>query len=849
MGKMKAEMAAQDNVRVTRRSMYYWVWHNNSKWQLILLAIIGVTVFTRVVPLEMQKRIVNNAIGGKNMQQLFLYCGLYMAAVVSAQLLKYAIYLIQNYIGERSLLEMRKQLIAHILTLPMSFFRRTSPGLVISSMTNELVNMPTFIGSAISQPVVNVLTFLAMAGYMFYLNPILGCISLVIYPAEFAVIPYVQRRFNRWNSLRIQRTRVVSTLVGEAITGVHEVHGNASTPLEERKVGNSCEGLYNANIRVGIFKFGIKLTNNFFQSLGPFFLFLIGGMMAIKGHFDLGALVAFLSAYEKLYDPWKELMEFYQVYQDSKVRYAQVMDYFDYEPEHPLMPEGREAYHFSGEVEVKDLSYVVAGNIKLLDRINLTLKPGEHLALVGFSGSGKSSLALVIGQLYKYTGGNVLIDGYEVDSLSKQDMAFNLGMVAQHPFIFGGTVKENLLYSCEAISLYGGKCGGDDGEPDLDKLIETVQQVGLFLDVLRFGLREKLNMDANRDLVENLISARHNFQTRHGEEVREDVEFFNKDSFMLHSKLGENLTFGAPNDDSFKDENLHENQFILDFLDQEGLKQEFLELGSDLARSSMELLRSLGESTELFEDLPIERDDVEWCGRLVEHLEKKGIEGLTPEEKVRLLQLALRYQVGRHKLVAVDMDFMLKIVAARKHFMERIEEEMPGAFDFYHEDAYIHSNNILDNIIFGHIKSDSAGAEERVNQQIMQLLIEENVLERVVEIGLDFNVGSMGDHLSGGQRQKIALARAFLKEPPILILDEATSALDNASQTRIQNLLERKWKGKSTVIAVVHRLDTLKGYDKIAVMKAGKIIEMGSYQELIDKQGTFYELIHGKPKQ
>jgi len=114
-----------------------------------------------------------------------------------------------------------------------------------------------------------------------------------------------------------------------------------------------------------------------------------------------------------------------------------------------------------------------------------------------------------------------------------------------------------------------------------------------------------------------------------------------------------------------------------------------------------------------------------------------------------------------------------------------------------------------------------------------------------VELGLEFQVGTHGDRLSGGQRQKVALARAFLKEPPLLLLDEATAALDNASQTRIQNLLDSKWKGRSTVIAVVHRLDTIKGYDKIAVMKAGQIVETGSYEELIAKKGMLYELVHG----
>jgi len=96
--------------------------------------------------------------------------------------------------------------------------------------------------------------------------------------------------------------------------------------------------------------------------------------------------------------------------------------------------------------------------------------------------------------------------------------------------------------------------------------------------------------------------------------------------------------------------------------------------------------------------------------------------------------------------------------------------------------------------------------------------------------------------LSGGQKQKLAIARAFLKDSPILIMDEATASLDNTSQARIQGLLENKFKGKKTVIAVIHRLDLTPAYDRIIVLKAGRIVERGTYSELMEKKGDFYEL-------
>jgi ABC-type multidrug transport system fused ATPase/permease subunit len=168
--------------------------------------------------------------------------------------------------------------------------------------------------------------------------------------------------------------------------------------------------------------------------------------------------------------------------------------------------------------------------------------------------------------------------------------------------------------------------------------------------------------------------------------------------------------------------------------------------------------------------------------------------------------------------------------------------ENPGAMAFHQMDQYIYSQTIQNNIFFGKLKTAIPQAQEIISEAIIQLLIEEDLLETIISTGMQYQVGTKGDKLSGGQRQKLAIARIFLKQPRMLILDEATSALDNNSQSRIQNLLEKRWKQKSTVIAVVHRLDIIKGYDKIAVMKSGKIGEIGTYSELMDRKGLLYEL-------
>lgn len=827
-----------------------------------MLLIIVVSLFFKVYPLEMQRKIINEAINLREVDLLFLYCGLYMGAVLVAGLLKYFINTLQAIIGEKILIGLRQELYDHVLKLPLEFFHKTQPGIIISAMTSEMNAIGSFLGGALAIPIASILTFAVFLGFMIYLNPLLGIITMLIYPFEFIVIPILQKRHNIQNRERVKITRSMASLVNEAVSGIHEVQSNSSFKLEQNKLKVFIDRLFKTMRKLYVLKYGIKFSNNLFQSLGPFLLFLIGGYLAIHGQFTIGALVAFLSAYEKVYDPWKEIIAYYQLYQDSQIRYKQIMETFDLEDTVLLDSPETEPVSLHGRIEAEGISFNINDDIQLLDDINFTLDAGKHMALIGFSGSGKSTLSRLISQLFSYSQGSMKIDGHEIKDLSKLDMAINVSTVAQHPFIFTGSVKDNLLYGCQALHTEG----KTDCMPDKKDILQIIKEVGLEADILRWGFRTVIPQARAESLVDKFLQMRQIVHETLRKDFSQAVEFYDADKYLEYSALWKNIIFGEYSDVSTPEELIKKNHFRT-FLQQHNLEVELLDLGMNIAETTITLLYDLREDEYFFQGSPMEPDQFDEYEALVEKYTGTDPHVMKEKDRVRLLVLTLEYIPGIHKIYTMDDTLRRSIVTARHAYLNEVEkvnieqckdgtiqtEILPvtrfsekstttqTTYIPFCSSQYLYNHSLGDNILFGTI-IDRDAIQNTLGNLALSHFSKQGLEDEILEIGLDFHVGSKGDNLSGGQKQKVAIARSLLKKTPLLILDEATASLDNSSQARIQRYIETKLKKNTTVIAVVHRLDMISGYDNIIVMKAGKIVESGTYEQLMADKGVLYEL-------
>ena len=843
---MKAKTQPTDKP-VTQKSLFFWAFHNNLKWQLLLLLLIAIMVIARVIPLEMQKRIVNEAIVLKLFDQLLLYCTIYLLAVTVTGASKLCVNFLQARIGERAMFSMRKELYSHIISLPLLFFRNTQPGVVVASLMTELASAGTFAGMALAAPVSNILTLLAFAGYLLWLHPQLALSILAIYPIVVILVPYLQKKANRLNKKRVDQSRLVASQITESITGIHEINVHGASSVEKQKFNQLIERLRSIRLKWSLFRFGIKSVNNYFVNLGPFIVFIFGGYLVMNGQLALGSMVAFLSAQEKLYDPWKELIEFYQVYQDASVRYQRTMKSFDVPPVPLLTREGKDSISIDGALELSDVGYTIAEGKALLQQVNFSLQPGQHLALVGFSGSGKSTLVQCIAKMFDYTSGSIQLDGIEIKNMQKDELIGHMGYISQNPFIFSGSVIDNLLYAHRSAHINDSIDRETYQPPSLDHLILSLQQAGFFVDVIRFGL-ETVYEHSPTAVTSKIITMRENFKNNFGSTLECYIEFYDYNAYLQYSNILENLTFSVSRDPGNTINALFTHTFFIDFLSKHNLISPLLTLGTQIAKQSVEYYLTPGNKEKATLATPIAVGNASEYASLFSRLDTTPNYELSHEEQCLLLKPALLYKAGIQSSFSMPPGLTTSILAARSYWTQLSDKEDTRLLTPLKNDEPLQGQSVFNNILFGKMKTDESLPNEKVNQAIIRLLIEEDCLEDVAEAGMQYNVGNMGDNLSGGQRQKLAIARVLLKEPKVILMDEATSALDNTSQARIQRLIER-WKGNRTVIAVVHRLDTIKHFDAVGVMKSGKMAEYGTYEELMRCKGGLYELVTGKKAQ
>ena len=199
-------------------------------------------------------------------------------------------------------------------------------------------------------------------------------------------------------------------------------------------------------------------------------------------------------------------------------------------------------------------------------------------------------------------------------------------------------------------------------------------------------------------------------------------------------------------------------------------------------------------------------------------MEGAGVESLLQPPRERLLSLAFKLVAARDPLDLIDEEMQRRILEARRAFAAGLPEDLRGAVEFFDPERYNAAASVQENVLFGTIVRGESGGRERVHAAITEVLDELGLRLTLIEVGLDYPVGTGGSRLSEAQRQKLAIASAVLKRPDLMALNDATAVLDGATETALLERLKAEFAERSLIWSL-HRPRLASAFDRVLVME------------------------------
>jgi subfamily B ATP-binding cassette protein MsbA len=546
-------------------------------WSVVFMGLTSALISAQAF---LVKPVLDKVILAKNME-----LGLLLPpALVLVTILKggasYARDYLMAWVGQKIVNDIRDRLYAHVESLSFSYFTRTPTGVIMSRIINDVNLVQGAITRAPSSLVQGVFTMVALTGYVLYLNWRLAAFSIIVLPLAGFALAKFSKRFRKVSTSMQEQVGVLTTHLYETISGIRIVKAFSMEEYESKRFTEKNKNLFNSLMR------SIKTTAvshpvmEVISILGTSLVILFGLYGITSGTMSVGDFFSFMTALLFFYRPLKELNGVNSTIQDGIAAAKRIFEVLDTEPEIKNRQGAITVSRDIGTIEFRNLSFKYENDLVLKD-INLTVKAGQAIAIVGKSGGGKTTLVNLIPRFYDVTGGAILIDGKDIRDISIESLRSLTAIVTQQTILFNDTIKNNIAY---------------------------------------------------------------------------------------------------------------------------------------------------GNTAKSFDDT---------------------------------------------------------VLAARSAYADDFIRQLPDGYDTV--------------------------------------------------------IGESGVKLSGGQRQRISIARALLKDAPILILDEATSSLDTQSEREVQRALDTLMKGRTSFV-IAHRLSTIMNADRIIVLKNGRIVEQGRHEELLARSGEYKNL-------
>lgn len=348
--------------------------------------------------------------------------------------------------------DMRIRIYEHLQKLSLRYYHDKQTGQLMSRATSDTDKLETLIAHAAPDLIVNILMLVGVAIILFKINIVLAILSLVTIPPLVVGSVYFAKKVRPTFRTSQQALAEFSATLHDNLSGIKEIQVFNQQEREKKRIAKKSVNYAVETLRYlrssAIYHPSIQFLNNF----GNVLVIGVGGYLASVGKIPVQDIVAFVLYLNMFYQPISTMGRINEDLQNALAGADRIFEILDTEPDIKDREEAMNLGRVKGKLELRDVSFQYIPGIDVLKDINLEIKPGEMVALVGPTGVGKTTLISLITRFYDPTSGTVWVDGHDARDVSLRSLRDNISIVLQDIFLFNGTVADNIAYGCVQAS-------------------------------------------------------------------------------------------------------------------------------------------------------------------------------------------------------------------------------------------------------------------------------------------------------------------------------------------------------------------------------------------------------------
>ncbi|MBL9174592.1 MAG: ABC transporter ATP-binding protein [Verrucomicrobiales bacterium] len=361
---------------------------------------------------------------------------------------------LNNTLEQNVIVDLRKDLYGRLQRLPVAWFDQRASGDLMTRVLEDVNAVERLLIDGTEQGTVAILSIAGVSILLFASNPVLASVAVLPVPMlAGGALWYSLTAHRRYRAQR-QAGAAMGALLQDNLQGIRQIKSFGREVQEDGRFGAQADALRRGTLQVMKVWAVYNPAMTFFASMGTVLVLWVGGRQVLAGDLTLGGLVKFLGYLAMLYDPVGRLHTLNQMLSAARAAGERVLDVLDASPEAavPRNP-NPSRIRAKGAVDYEDVTAEYEGGRRALHGVSLRAAPGERVALVGPTGAGKSTLVNLLPRFYEATGGAIRVDGRDIRGIPLDELRAQIAVVSQEPFLFNGTLLENVRYGRESASV------------------------------------------------------------------------------------------------------------------------------------------------------------------------------------------------------------------------------------------------------------------------------------------------------------------------------------------------------------------------------------------------------------